>query len=129
MKKEIDNTFNELPKTLLLMVSKVNSNGKEYQSISEWSKDIKEGENILVINPCKVKKYRIVVKESALHDTPFFQYHRINNNNKPIPLTEMYGIQVSERDKSIKMDLWNKEHTIHWVGWLVRSWIVEREEL
>ena len=128
MKKEINNIFTEIPKTLLLMVSKVSTNdGKEYNNIKEWSKNIKPGENIITINPVTSKKYRIVVKPSALHDSPFFQYHRINNNNNPIPLTEMYGTYIDDRDKSVKMDLWSKDHKIHWVGWLVKSWIIEKE--
>ena len=127
--KKIDDTFNEIPKTLLLMVSKILVEGKEYANIKEWSKNIKEGDNVITINPIITKVMKIVVKDSALQDTPFFQYHKINNNNIPIPFTEMYGIKIDEKEKSVKMDLWDKGHKIHWVGWLVKSWILEESQI
>lgn len=129
MKKEINNIFTEIPKTLLLMISKIMVDGKEYANIKEWSKEIKIGENIITINPVSTHQIKIIVKDSALQDTPFFQYHKINNNNIPIPFREMYGVKIDEREKSVRMDLWNKEHTIHWCGWLLKNWIIKEEVL
>ena len=129
MKKQIDNTFTEIPKILLNLISKVIVNDKEYNSIKEWSIHARKGENILLLSPTFNTKLKIIVKESALHDSPFFQFHKQHNNNVPIPLTEMYGIKIDERDKTVKMDLWDKEHKIHWVGWLVKSWILEESKI
>ena len=127
MKEEI--IFTKIPKTLLNLYSKIMVDNVIYKNLKEWSPQAKIGENILIINPIQEKKLRIIVKESALHDTPFFQYHKMKNNNIPIPLTEMEGIKLEETEKSVKMDLWDKEHKIHWVGWLVKSWIIEQEEI
>lgn len=129
MKHEINNIFTEIPKTLLLMVSKILVDGQEYSNIKEWAKDLKPGDYTLIINPLPSKIVRIKVKSNALHDSPFFQFHKQHNNNIPIPLTEMYGIKVDEKDKTVKMDLWDKEHKIHWVGWLLKSWILEESKL
>lgn len=125
MKKQIDNTFIEIPKTLLNLISSVMVDGVFYKNISEWVSNIKEGENVLIINPIKQDSHKVVVKESALHDTPFFKFNSIYNAGNPIPKTEMYGIKIEEKDKMVKMDLWDKDHKIHWVGWILRSWILE----
>ena len=37
----------------------------------------------------------------------------------------MYGIKIEEKDKMVKMDLWDKDHKIHWVGWLLKNWFLE----
>lgn len=125
MKIQIYNTFTEIPKTLLNLISSVRVDGVLYKNISEWVSNIKEGENVLIINPIKQDTHKVVVKESALHDTPFFKFNSIYNANNPIPKTEMYGIKIEEKDKMVKMDLWDKDHKIHWVGWLLKSWILE----
>lgn len=125
MKKQVDNTFTEIPKTLLNLISNVMVDGVLYKNISEWLSNIKEGENVLIINPIKQDAHKVVVKESALHDTPFFKFNSIYNAGNPIPKTEMYGIKIEEKDKMVKMDLWDKDHKIHWVGWLLKSWILE----
>lgn len=124
MKKQIDNTFTEIPKTLLNLVSCIMVNGKKYNNIKEWSPNIEEGDNVIILNLPKENVKKVVVKESALQDTPFFKFNEIYNNNKPIPMTEMYGLALENREKMIKMDLWDKDHKIHWVGWLLRSWLI-----
>lgn len=124
MKKQIDNTFTEIPKTLLNLVSCIMVNGKKYNNIKEWSSNIEEGDNVIILNLPKENVKKIVVKESALQDTPFFKFNEIYNNNKPIPMREMYGLILENREKMIKMDLWDKDHKIHWVGWLLRSWLI-----
>ena len=129
MKKEIDNTFIELPRFLSTMIAPIQVKGKFYSSIKEWDKDKVEGENIIIINPIKSDYYKIIVKESALQDTPFFQYHKLRNNNNPIPMTEMYGVKLEETEKSVKMKLESKDKKTHWTGWLVKNWIVHQEKL
>lgn len=125
MKKQIDNTFTEIPKTLLNLISNVMVDGVLYKNITEWSPYIKEGENILILNPIKSEEIKVVVKDAALHDTPFFKFNEIHNENRPIPMKEMYGHVVEENSRMIKMDLWDKDHKIHWNGWLLRNWILE----
>ena len=121
--------FNTLPPFLLTMVSKIRVNNKDYSSIKEWAPKIEYGENIIIINPIKYDFVKITVKESARHDSPFFQFNKLHNNNKPIPLTIMYGIPIEEDNKMIKMDLWDKEHKVHWIGWLLKSWIIKQEKI
>ena len=125
MKKQVDNTFTEIPKTLLNLISSVMVDGVLYKNISEWVSNIKDGENVLIINPIKQDSHKVIVKDLALHDTPFFKFNEIYNNNNPIPMVEMFGVTLEEKEKMIKMDLWDKDHKIHWVGWLLKSWILE----
>ena len=124
---KVDNTFTELTKILTTMVSKVVVDGKEYKNITEWynSLDKKEGEYTILFNSSTSDFKKVIVKEQALSDTPFFKFNQIYNSNHPIPKTEMYGIKIEEKDKMVKMDLWDKDHKIHWVGWLLKSWILE----
>lgn len=127
-----DNTihkFNTLPPFLLTMVSKIRVNNKDYSNIKEWAPNIEYGENIVIINPVQYDIVKIVVKDSATHDSPFFPFNKLHNNNKPIPLTTMYGKTIEEDDKMIKMDLWDKEHKVHWIGWLLKSWIIKQEKI
>lgn len=53
MKNQIDNTFTELPKTLLNLISKIKVEDKEYNNIKEWYNSLpkKEGNFIIVLNP------------------------------------------------------------------------------
>lgn len=125
MKKQIDNTFTEIPKVLYNLVSSILFNDVLYNNLKDCSKYIKDGENVLIINPVKQVNKKVVVKESALQDTPFFKFNELHNNNNPIPMTEMFGVVLEEKEKMIKMDLWDKEHKIHWIGWLLRSWIIQ----
>lgn len=124
MKQE---AFTELPKVFSTMVSRVIVDGKEYKNITEWynALDKKEGEYLILLNAKISDSKKVVVKEQALSDTPFFKFNSIYNNGNPIPKTEMYGMKIDERDKMVKMDLWDKDHKIHWVGWLLKSWFVE----
>ena len=126
MKRDIDNTFIELPKIFSTMIGKVVVDGKSYKNIVEWynSLPIKEGEFIVTFNLKDTLETKIVVKDLALSDTPFFKFNALYNNGNPIPKVEMYGIKIDEKDKMVKMDLWDKEHKIHWVGWLLKSWIL-----
>lgn len=123
MKKE---TFTELPKVFKTMISKVIVDGKEYKNIVEWynSLDNKEGEFNVLFNSITSKLVKIQVSESALKDSPFFKFNEIYNNNKPIPMTIMQGIKLEEEDNKVKMDLWDSEHKINWVGWILKSWIL-----
>lgn len=129
MKKEIDNTFTELPKFLFTFVAPIIANGKKYNNIKEWDKDKMIGENIIIINPASVEKFKVIVKDSALQKNPFFPYHDNLNNGIPVPKTEMYGEKIQETDKSVKMDLWDKNHKIHWIGWILKSWIIRMIKL
>lgn len=125
MKNKQDKYFCEIPKILLNLVSDVMVEGVLYKNIGEWVSNIKEGENVLTINQIKSNSKKIVVKQCALKDTPYFKFNEIYNNNNPIPMKEMFGVTLEEKEKMIKMDLWDKDHKIHWVGWLLRSWILE----
>ena len=60
MKKQIDNTFTELPKTLLNLVSKIKVDDKEYNNIKEWYNSLskKEGNFVVVLNP-SIKKIKV----------------------------------------------------------------------
>ena len=53
MKKEVDNTFTEIPKLLTNMTAGVIVNGKEYKNIAEWYNSLpnKNGNFIIVLNP------------------------------------------------------------------------------
>lgn len=126
MKKEIDNTFTELPKILKTMIGSVVVDGNEYKNISEWYEQIKPqvGNYSIIFNAEKNISKKVTVKEQALSDTPFFKFNELYNKNNPIPKTEMYGFVLEEDLKMCKMDLWDKEHKIHWVGWLLKSWIL-----
>ena len=70
MKKEVDNTFTEIPKLLTNMTAGVIVNGKEYKNIAEWYNSLpnKNGNFIIVLNPSikkikveKIKEIRIFV--------------------------------------------------------------------
>ena len=125
MKKQINNIFTDIPKTLLNLISSVMVNGVVYKNLKDWCANIVEGENIIIINPISSTNRKVIVKEVALHDTPYFKFNELYNNNNPIPMVEMYGVLLEEKDKTVKMDLWDKEHKVHWSGWLLRSWILE----
>lgn len=125
MKKQLNNIFNDIPKTLLNLISSVMVNGVVYKNLKDWCANIVEGENIIIINPLSSTNRKVIVKEVALHDTPYFKFNELYNNNNPIPMVEMYGVLLEEKDKTVKMDLWDKEHKVHWSGWLLRSWILE----
>jgi len=125
MKKQINNIFTDIPKTLLNLISSVMVNGVVYKNLKDWCANIVEGENIIIINPLSSTNRKVIVKEVALHDTPYFKFNELYNNNNPIPMVEMYGVLLEEKDKTVKMDLWDKEHKVHWSGWLLRSWILE----
>lgn len=125
MKKQINNIFTDIPKTLLNLISSVMVNGIVYKNLKDWCANIVEGENIIIINPISSTNRKVIVKEVALHDTPYFKFNELYNNNNPIPMVEMYGVLLEEKDKTVKMDLWDKEHKVHWSGWLLRSWILE----
>ena len=125
MKKQINNIFTDIPKTLLNLISSVMVNGVVYKNLKDWCANIVEGENIIIINPLSSINRKVIVKEVALHDTPYFKFNELYNNNNPIPMVEMYGVLLEEKDKTVKMDLWDKEHKVHWSGWLLRSWILE----
>lgn len=127
MKNEIDNKFTELPKIFSMLIEKVVADNKEYSNINEWFNSLpkKEGNFTVILNPVKTEVTKIIVKEQALSDTPFFKFNKFYNNDKPIPMTEMYGIKIEEKDKMVKMDLWDKDHKIHWVGWLLKNWFLE----
>ena len=120
-------TYTELPKVLLMLISKVAANGKIYSNIAEWYNSLpeKNGGFSIIINPESTKVIKIKVKDKALSDTPYFKFNELFNNGVPIPMTEMEGIQIEEKEKMVKMDLWDKEHKIHWIGWLLKSWILE----
>lgn len=128
MKQE---TFTELPKSFKMLIEKVVVDGKEYKNIMEWYESLnnKEGEFTIFLNTKSSKFSKIVVKEQALKDTPFFKFNQFYNDNKPIPMTEMYGIKIEEKDNMIKMDLWDKDHKIHWVGWVLKNNIVQEIKL
>lgn len=125
MKKQINNIFTDIPKTLLNLISSVMVDGIVYKNLKDWCANIVEGENIIIINPISSTNRKVIVKEVALHDTPYFKFNELYNNNNPIPMVEMYGVLLEEKDKTVKMDLWDKEHKVHWSGWLLRSWILE----
>lgn len=127
MSEQVDDTFTELPKLFTTMIGKVVEDGKEYKNIVEWYNSLpeKDGEHIVLLNIRNTDSVKVVVKEQALSDTPFFKFNAIYNSGNPIPKTEMYGMKIDERDKMVKMDLWDKEQKIHWVGWLLKSWILE----
>ena len=124
MKQE---TFTELPKVFKTMISKVVVDGKEYKNIEEWydSLNNKEGHYKVIFNMPNSNLLKVIVKERALSDTPFFKFNEFYNHNKPIPKTEMYGVKVEEKYNMIKMDLWDKDHKMHWDGWILKSNIVE----
>lgn len=125
MKKQINNIFTDIPKTLLNLISSVMVDGIVYKNLKDWCANIVEGENIIIINPISSTNRKVIVKEVALHDTPYFKFNELYNNNNPIPMVEMYGVLLEEKDKTVKMDLWDKEHKVHWSGWLLKSWILE----
>lgn len=70
MKKEVDNTFTEIPKLLTNMTAGVVVNGKEYKNIAEWYNTLpkKEGDFVITLNKLKFnftsskdKEIRIIV--------------------------------------------------------------------
>ena len=127
MSNQVYDTFTELPKLFTTMIGKVVEDGKEYKNITEWYKSLqeKDGEHILLLNIRNTDSVKVVVKEQALSDTPFFKFNAIYNAGNPIPKTEMFGLKLEENDRMVKMDLWDKDHKVHWVGWLLKSWLVE----
>lgn len=127
MKKQIDNTFTEMPKFLKTFIAPIMADGICYDNIESWWSNSKQiGENIIILNPSEQSKSKkVIVSENALHDTEFFKFHKIHNGNVPIPMTEMYGVKVEERPNSVKMDLWDEHKRVHWIGWLLKSWILE----
>ena len=56
-----------------------------------------EGE-FIIINPLSSTNRKVVVKEVALHDTPYFKFNELYNNNNPIPMVEMYGVLLEEKN-------------------------------
>ena len=83
MKQE---TFTELPKVFKTMISKVVVDGKEYKNIEEWydSLNNKEGHYKVIFNMPNSNLLKVIVKERALSDTPFFKFNEFYNHNKPI---------------------------------------------
>ena len=71
MKQE---TFKELPKIFSMLIEKVVADNKEYSNINEWFNSLpkKEGNFTVILNPVKTEVTKIIVKEQALSDTPFF---------------------------------------------------------
>ena len=122
-------TFSELPKIFTTMVGKVVVDGVEYKNILDWYNTLKdkEGDFEVMFNVKTTTSGKVVVKEQALSDTPFFKFNAIHNGGVPIPFTEMYGVKLEEMDRMIKMDLWDKDRKVHWVGWLLKSWILESQ--
>lgn len=129
MKNKPDKYFCEIPKILLNLISGVMVDGVLYKNIGEWAPNIKEGENVLTINPIKSNSKKIVVKQCALKDTPYFKFNELFNQSRPIPMTEMYGVTIEDSDKMVKMDLWDKNKRVHWIGWVLKNWIVSEENI
>lgn len=125
MKSTVDNEFEDLPLILKNLLGKVYCNGVYYSSLREWYSTNPKGENIVILNPISVRTYKIKVKDLAKKDSPFFRFNEIYNNNCPIPLNEMQGKLIDETDKMKKFDLWSEDHNVHWIGWIMKSWILE----
>ena len=123
---ELSYKIQALPKFFKTLTSRVQVNGVSYANVWEWFQTLtKDGNYVVVFNPYVSKTVKIVVKASAQQDTPFFHFNAIYNNGQGIPLTEMIGCRVDERENMVKMDLWNEEHTVHWIGWILKSKILQ----
>lgn len=121
----------ELPKCFKYLLSKVRYENDIYSNIIDWYNSLqnKNGQFTIILNPIESKQLRIEVSNTALSDSPFFKFNHIYNNDNPIPEKEMFGIKIEEKDNMIKMDLWNKSRTKHWVGWILKSKILKQEEV
>lgn len=123
--------FEHLPKCFKYLLSKVYYNGKIYNNITSWydSLDRKSGDFDLIINPIISKQIKITVSKGALEDSPFYPFNQIYNNNKPMPKETMLGNKIEDGGNMVKMDLWDENHKVHWIGWILKSKIIKEEEL
>ena len=121
----------KLPRCFDYILSKVYYNDKIYNNITTWYNELdkKSGDFTIILNPLISNRVKIVVSKSALEDSPFYPFNQIYNNGNPIPQEVMVGTKLEEKDNMYKMDLWDENHKVHWIGWILKSKILKQEEV
>lgn len=128
--------FESIPDILLSLNCPVSVNGKKYNTIRDWYTG-QEGEFIITFNAVtdsivkselKIGQIQITVKE-GMTKLSGLGFHKVHNNNIPMPCNVMVGTVLSEDERKKKMDLWDKNHKIHWVGWVLKSMILKEEQV
>ena len=126
MIKDKDSIFSSLPKFLTTFVGRVVADGVSYSCLSEWFNTLtRNGTYCVVLNPVVSHQVHIHLKPAAQHDSEFFPFNKIYNNNIAVPSLEMIGTKLDERDNMVKMDLWDISHKYHWIGWILKSHILK----
>lgn len=86
-------------------------------------------------NVVNVKLYRITVKDYMLRESNAnFDFMAKWNDDVPMPEKTMVGIIEDETRGMVKMSLWydelsNFEAEPDWCGWIIRSAIIEEDEI
>ena len=107
---------------------KVTVNGKDINdvdmdSLSEIEMDI------IPKSLLKRQRYRIVVKGWMSNKSGNLDFHQRWNDGIAMPCTEMYGYELAETPGMRKYELWDKDGNNHWIGFVSKSAILEREEV
>ena len=121
--------FDSIPDILLTLDCPVLVDGVYYNNIREWYHG-QEGEFNIEYNVKSSKGViRITVKEGMTKLLPGFGFHSVHNNNTPMPMNVMEGKILEDNGRMKKMDLWDKNHTVHWIGWVLKSMIIQEESI
>lgn len=108
---------------------KVIVNGKDIKDVVDIENEEFVEIDITPKSLLEKKKYRILVKGWMSNSSGNLDFHQRWNDGVAMPCNEMYGYELAETPGMRKMELWDKDGNNHWIGFVSKSAILEREEL